>query len=254
MNELHSNRSWSPYRRISFRFFFIYFFLTTTIWSWFGTFSWFSFLSDFDTSFTEAYTHFFNSYIYQVKEELVPTRGSGDTSMGWATLYAQFFLSAIGAAIWSAIDRKREHYQITSLIIRNVIRHYVILIACVYGIIKLFGLQMPSPSNSYYATDLGHFSGMRFSWNFIGYSKGYEFFSGLMEVLVAVFLLYRRTILLDSLLGIGVFANVFLLNVSYDIPVKIFSFQLLFACIYLSYPSLKRILNFFVLNKPVEVD
>ncbi|MEO1051039.1 MAG: hypothetical protein AAFX87_10445 [Bacteroidota bacterium] len=242
------------YQLVFFRFFVIYFILSTAIWSWLGNIPWFPFLNTFDSAIRESYTHFFNNYIYEVKEELVPTRGSGDTSMGWATLYAQLFISLVGCIIWSVLDRKRTHYRWGSLVIRNIVRYYIILFAFIYGIIKIFGLQMPSPSNSYYATDLGHFSGMRFSWNFIGYSKGYEFFSGLMEALVGVFLLYRRTIVLGALLGLGVFTNVFLLNVSYDIPVKIFSFQLLFACLFICFTNLQRILNFLLLNKPVSTD
>ncbi|GAB4229214.1 MAG: hypothetical protein Tsb0034_00810 [Ekhidna sp.] len=219
-----------------------------------GSLPWLSFLNTFDTTITEWYTHFFNDYIFHVKDELVPTRGSGDTSMGWATLFAQLFLSFLGCLIWSVLDWKRKSYNLGSLVIRNIVRYYVILFAIIYGAIKVFGLQMPAPSNSYYATDLGHFSGMRFSWNFIGYSKGYQFFSGLMEVMVGVFLLYRRTVVLGSLLGIGVFANVFLLNLSYDIPVKIFSFQLLFACLFLCLNNLKRILSFLIFNQPVQPD
>ena len=242
------------YQLILFRFFCIYFLLSTAIWSWFGSFPWFTFLGTFSTWLTETYTDLFNTYIFQVKEELVPTRGSGDTSMGWATLYAQLFIALTGSIIWSVMDRNRTHYRWGSWVIHNIVRYYVILFAFIYGTIKIFWLQMPSPSNSYYATDLGNFSAMRFSWNFIGYSKGYEFFSGLMEVLVGLFLLYRRTIVLGALLGIGVFTNVFLLNMSYDIPVKIFSFQLLFACLFISLSNLRRIMGFLLLNRTVAPD
>lgn len=255
MNELKQNVSdWSWYQLILFRVFVIYFILATAIWSWPSSFAWFSFLGTFSTWLSDGYTNLFNSYIYEIKEELVPTRGSGDTSMGWATLYAQLFIALVGGAIWSVLDRKRTQYITGSLVIRNVVRYYVILFAFIYGIIKLFGLQMPAPSNSYFATDLGHFSGMRFAWNFVGYSKEYEFFSGMMEVLVGVFLLYRRTIVLGALLGMGVFSYIFLLNMTFDIPVKIFSFQLLAACLFLSVGNLKRIVNFFLLNKPVTPD
>ncbi|MEM9859002.1 MAG: hypothetical protein AAF843_16710 [Bacteroidota bacterium] len=255
MNKLkHSHESWPQYRLILFRFFTIYFILSTAIWSWFSSIPWFYFIDPYSNGFTEGYTNFFNTYIFQIKEELIPTRGSGDTSMGWATLYAQLFLALVGSIIWSALDWKRDHYQTGSLVIRNIVRYYIILAAFIYGIIKIFGLQMPAPSNSYYATELGDFSAMRFSWNFIGYSKGYEFFSGLTEVLVGVFLLYRRTVVLGALLGIGVFTNVFLLNISYDIPVKIYSFQLLFACVFIVLGNLKRIFHFFVLNKEVVPD
>lgn len=255
MNDLKQEASdWLGYQLILFRFFVIYFILSTAVWSWPSSFAWFSFLGTFSTWLSDGYTDLFNNYIYEVKEELVPTRGSGDTSMGWATLYAQLFIALVGGAIWSVLDRKRTHYVIGSLVIRNIVRYYLILFAFIYGIIKLFGLQMPAPSNSYFATDLGNFSGMRFAWNFVGYSKEYEFFSGMMEVLVGVFLLYRRTIVLGALLGAGVFSYVFLLNMTFDIPVKIFSFQLLAACIFLSVGNLNRIANFFLLNKPVTPD
>lgn len=250
----HYEYNWPTYQLVLFRFFVIYFILSTAIWSWLGSIQWFDFLSSFGNDLTVGYTKFFNNYIFEIKKELVPPLGSGDTSMGWATLSAQLFIAFIGAAIWSVADGKRKHYRIGSLVVRNIVRYYIILVAFTYGIIKIFGLQMPSPSNSYYATDLGHFSAMRFSWNFIGYSTGYEFFSGLMEVLVGVFLLYRRTVVLGALLGIGVFTNVFLLNLSYDIPVKIFSFQLLFGCIYISLGNWQRIFNFLLLNKSVAPD
>lgn len=255
MTEISSQKQiWPLYQRILFRFFCIYFLLSTGIWGWLGSVPGLTFLSTFASTLTEGYTEFFNDYLFHLKDELVPTRGSGDTSMGWATLYSQLVMSVFGTVLWSIFDRKRMNYQWASLGLRNVIRYYIILFAFIYGAIKIYGLQMPSPSNSYYATDLGQFSAMRFSWNFIGYSKGYEFFSGLMEVFVGVFLLYRRTILLGALLGIGVFANVFLLNMSYDIPVKIFSFQLLFACFYISLNNLRRMSGFFLLNKPVAPD
>lgn len=255
MNDLKQDMSgWPGYQLILFRFFVIYFVLSTAVWSWPSSFEWFDFLGAFETWLRDGYTDLFNNYIYQVKEELVLPRGSGDTSMGWATFYAQLFIALIGSAIWSIADRKRTQYISGSLVIRNIVRYYVIMFAFIYGIIKLFGLQMPSPSNSYYATDLGNFSGMRFAWNFVGYSKEYEFFSGMMEVLVGVFLLYRRTVVLGALLGAGVFSYVFLLNMTFDIPVKIFSFQLLAACIFLSAGNLKRIVNFFLLNKPVAPD
>ncbi|WP_462249623.1 hypothetical protein [Ekhidna sp.] len=255
MNEIRGNNAdWPNYQLILFRFFTIYFVLSTAIWSWLGSIPGFEFINAYSTWFSKGYTYLFNDFIYTVKDELVPTRGSGDTSMGWATIYAQFFYALVGTVIWSILDRKRKSYFWLSLSIRNVVRYYIIIFAFIYGIIKVFGLQMPSPSPSYYATDLGNFSAMRFSWNFVGYSKAYQFFSGFAEVLVGVLLLYRRTVGLGALLGIGVFSYVFLLNMTFDIPVKIFSFQLLLACVFISITNLKRILNFFVLNRQAEPD
>ena len=57
---------------------------------------------------------------------------------------------------------------------------------------------------------------------------------------------------LGSLMGVAVFMHVFLLNLSYDIPVKLYSMQLVICCIFLVSYDWRRMLDFFFLNKPVE--
>ena len=43
-------------------------------------------------------------------------------------------------------------------------------------------------------------------------------------------------------------SNVFMLNMSYDVPVKLFSFHLLVAAIILAGPDLANLANFFILE------
>jgi hypothetical protein len=92
---------------------------------------------------------------------------------------------------------------------------------------------------------------MRFSWLFIGYSTPYQVFSGVAEVLVAILLVWRRTSLLGALLAVGVFSNVVMLNLTYDIPVKIFSLNLLVASLFLVWQERERLFGFFFQNKTV---
>jgi hypothetical protein len=124
------------------------------------------------------------------------------------------------------------------------------LVLFLYGIIKLFGMQMVFPSYSQLATPLGDLLPMRLSWLFIGYSAPYQFFSGMMETLAALLLLYRRTATLGVLLATAVLMNVAVLNLSYDIPVKIYSIQLVTCCLFLLANEAERILCFFVYNRP----
>src|SRR5215207_1537539 len=51
----------------------------------------------------------------------------------------------------------------------------------------------------------------------------------------------------------GVFLNVAVLNLSYDIPVKIFSIQMVVACLFLLANEMERILCFFVYNRSASV-
>lgn len=90
---------------------------------------------------------------------------------------------------------------------------------------------------------------MRLSWMFIGYSAPYQFFSGVIECIVGLLLLFRRTATFGALLGVGVFMNVAMLNLSYDIPVKIFSLEMVAISVYLVANEWRRISNFLLLNR-----
>jgi hypothetical protein len=70
-----------------------------------------------------------------------------------------------------------------------------------------------------------------------------------METIVGILLLNRKTVTLGALLGVGVFANVVMINLSYDVPVKLYSMQLLIYSIFLTANDWKRLLNFFCLNQ-----
>ncbi len=256
MQEKHQI-TWPLWRKITFRFLFIYFALA--IFSGLMPFLGFmspvlAFIGRIYTAVNNPVVTFFNKHILHIKETLVPPLGSGDTSFGWAQLYTYILIAFIGSIIWSLFDSKRPNYLTLDFWLRNSVRYFVSAVAFIYGIIKLFALQMPFPNLSQLATPLGDFYPMRFSWMFMGYSASYQIFSGVMETLVGLLLLNRKTVTTGVLLGIGVFANVVLLNLSYDIPVKIFSMQILFACIYLALCDWRRIANFFILNKPVEAD
>jgi hypothetical protein len=119
-----------------------------------------------------------------------------------------------------------------------------------YGIIKLFALQMPFPLVSQLATPLGDLLPMRFSWFFIGYSVPTSSFPARWKRSpdCCCFPVDRDggTVRRD-----GAFLNVVMINLSYDVPVKLFSSHLLFASVFLLALDYKRILGFMVLNRSV---
>ena len=135
--------------------------------------------------------------------------------------------------------------------LRLIVRYYIASAALSYGIIKLFLMQMPFPAMSQLATPLGDLLPMRFSWLFIGYSAPYQFFSGAMETTAGLLLLNRRTVTAGLFAATGAFLNVVMINLSYDVPVKLYSSHLLFACLFLLALDAPRLLRFLVLNKPI---
>jgi len=241
---------------IIFRFFFILFAFLIAPWSWFDSIPYINKVTTFFTGYYDKAmdwaVQLSNANLFHVRKVLVPVNGSGDTSWAWAQLWTLLSLSLIGAMIWSIVDRKRSDYRHLNYWLCLFIRYYIALIAFIYGNLKLFAAQMPFPSETMMATPLGDLLPMRLSWMFIGYSTPYQFFSGVMEVITGLLLLSRRTATFGSLMGTAVFTNVMVLNLSYDIPVKLFSMQLVLLCFFLLANEWKRIACFFVLNKPAQ--
>lgn len=236
------------------RFFFLIFILFISPWWYLYDIPGASYLLDFISQGQIWIVEFFNKYLFKVKDTLNQNGGgSGDTSYAWAQFYTFIFLSICGSLIWTLVDRKKErNYKTLNFWLRTIIRYHLAIVSLSYGIHKLFALQMPFPNLSQLATPLGDYLPMRLSWMFIGYSTPYQIFSGVMETIVGLLLLNRKTVTTGVLLGIGVFANVFMLNLCYDIPVKQYSMLLLICCLYLATCDGKRLLNFFWLNLHVE--
>lgn len=87
-------------------------------------------------------------------------------------------------------------------------------------------------------------------WTFMGSSELYTIFTGVGEVIAGALLLFRRTTLLGSFVASFVLLHVFVLNVAYDVPVKLNSFHYLCMSLFLMSPHFGRLVNLFILNKP----
>jgi hypothetical protein len=246
--QLHAR--WPLWQRLGFRFFFIYLLLQIAPWNWFNRIPGVITVTRYWYQAVDWLVRTANTYVFHVRETLVPVNGSGDTSWAYTQLLLYLSLAGIGCLIWSVLDRDREAYPRLGYWLRTVVRYYIATFALSYGIIKLFALQMSFPTLSQLSTPLGDFLPMRFSWLFIGYSVKYQIFSGLMETVAGVLLLFRRTVTLGLLAATGAFLNVVMINMSYDVPVKLFASHLLFACIFLLLWDAKRLFHFLVLNKP----
>jgi hypothetical protein len=239
--------NWPLWRKIIFRFLFIYLALHIMPLGWFNVIP---LLPKYYYQFWTWIVTLANDHLFHLRKTLVPPNGSGDTSLSWVSLSFTLLLAGVGCLIWSAIDYKRNSYNKLNYWLCLFVRYFISMYAFVYGIVKLFALQMLFPSLHELATPLGDYLPMRLSWQFIGYSQPYQVFSGVMEVSVGLLLLYRRTVTLGLVVGLAVFVNVMALNLCYDIPVKIFSTQLVFTCLFLLAHESNRLLAFFVLNKP----
>lgn len=244
---------WPLWQKIIFRFFFIYFILYTAPWTWIGLIpvKWLYKIVEPVDKFMDWLVNMSNAKIFHSYPVLVPFNGSGDTSYGFVQLKLFLLLAFAGCIIWSLLDRRRSNYNWLAYWFRIILRYTLIMNCFGYGIAKLFCFQMPFPSLSQLATPLGDYLPMRLSWMYMGYSSTYQFFAGAFEVLAGILLLLPRMATFGTIVALGVFTNVMLMNMGYDIPVKLFSTHLVIMCLVLLAFEYKRILAL-LFNKPME--
>lgn len=178
--------------------------------------------------------------------------GSGDKTYDYVFLLIAFTCSLLAAVVWTLLTPRRlSHTQLLAGL-RIYIRYYLGVMMLIYGISKVFHLQMPSPSLMQLLQPLGDKSPMGLAWTYIGYSPAFSIFAGLAEVVGGVLLFFRRTTLLGALLVAVVMVNVVAMNFTFDIPVKLYSTLLLLMAVFLIAPDARRLLQVVLWNEATE--
>ena len=240
---------WRGWQKVLFRFFFIFYCIFIGPWDFLSLIPGANYVLQYYYQGTDVLVNFFNRNLFHIPSATKPPNGNGDYPEQWMMVCTCLVLALVGCIIWTLTDSKRKNYNKLNYWFSLGVRYTIILNGISYGIAKIFHLQMPFPNLSQLSTPLGDFLPMRFSWMFIGYSYSYQFFSGAMELLAAILLLFRKTATLGVLVSTGVFLNVMMLNLSYDIPVKINSISLVVLCLYLLAQELPRLYRFFFLEE-----
>jgi hypothetical protein len=176
--------------------------------------------------------------------------GSGDTTLAYIENLLCVLLAALAAVVWSVADHRRKDYRCLHSWLRVAVRYALAYIMLGYAFFKVFPVQFGSGLEFMWLTQpYGDFSPMGVLWKFMAASTGYTFFGGMCEAVGATLLFFRRTTTLGAAVSFGVLLNIVLLNFSYDVPVKLYSSNLLLMAIFLMAPDLRRLLNFLVLNR-----
>lgn len=243
---------WSQAQRVAFRFVFSFVFLLIFPFPFEGfldtaipTLKWYDKAGSALVSWTA--THVF--HLPPLKQAFL---GLADTTAGYVSLFCFVVLAAIATILWTALDRKRTNYRKLHEYLRIYVRYMLAYTMLAYGMDKVFALQFAGSKPQLLQLDepFGNFSRISVLWTFMGFSTAYTVFTGLVEVLGAVLLFFRRTVTLGALILGGSLANVVMLNFCYGVPVKMFSSSLLLLSVFLIAPETMRLMNLLVLNRP----
>jgi hypothetical protein len=100
-----------------------------------------------------------------------------------------------------------------------------------YGLAKLFNVQFYTPEPNTLFTNLGYLNKDLVYWSSMGVGTSYNYFLGTVECLAAIMLFFKRTNFLGACLALFTLINIFAINLSYDISVKLFTAILLAYCL-----------------------
>ncbi|MGB6521276.1 MAG: hypothetical protein WBE83_05860 [Candidatus Cybelea sp.] len=240
---------WSLSLRIAFRFAFSYFLLYCApfplMWIPYGERA-----GQLVEGFWHALVPWVAAHVLHLPRPItVFENGSGDTTYNWVLVGCFLVIAGLATVLWSVLDRKRPSYDRLYRWSRLYLRLWLASILCSYGASKVIQLQFSPPLLSALIVPYGQHSPMGLLWTFMGLSKAYNFFAGSAEMLAGILLLIPRFTTLGALLCVAVMSNVFMLNMSYDVPVKLFSFHLLVAALVLAGPDLGNLAQFFVFKR-----
>lgn len=197
-------------------------------------------------------TFWIASHVFGVTQPLVYTgSGSGDKRFDWIQMVFMLAFSVLAVAIWSVLDRRRNNYVTLHKWFRLFIRFALLSEMLVYGFAKLIPLQMPFPSLNRLLEPYGNFAPMSVLWSSVGASHSYEIFTGCAETLGGLLLIFPRTTTLGALVCLADMIQVFTLNMTYDVPVKLLSFHLILLSLFLLAPEGRRIFTFFFSHSAV---
>ncbi|WP_036391903.1 MULTISPECIES: hypothetical protein [Mycolicibacterium] len=191
-------------------------------------------------------------HVFGVEAVLHQDSGSGDQAAIWVMIFCLLVFSVAGTAVWSWIDRQRQDYSRLWAWFLTFVRLCVAGQMLFYGFAKLIPTQMPAPPLAALLRPYGEFSPASVLWLQVGSSYPYEMALGAVEVLAGLLLFWPRTATLGALLGVASMAQVFLLNMTFDVPVKILSGHLLLMGLVLLAPQYRRLADLLVLQRPTE--
>lgn len=241
--------NWTIAQKVAFRFFLIFF----TLYIIFEPNGFFPMLDSVFALYLTPMQRFIPwlaKIVLGIKVVVSPT-GSGDTTYDYCLYLLMVTLTVIGTLGWSAADRKPRNYNKLFYWLCVIVRYYLALTMVTYGGIKIIKLQFSAPLLGRLLEPLGNMSPMGLAWTYMGFSNGFNYFTGIAEMSVGLLLFFRKTTTLGAILGAVVAANIMAVNYFFDVPVKLLSTIMLLMCLFLLARDVPRMINFFLTNKTV---
>jgi uncharacterized membrane protein YphA (DoxX/SURF4 family) len=174
---------------------------------------------------------------------------STDDMFAWVMTFCLLMIATAVTVVWSLLDRRRENYAELHKWFRLFVRFAIAGQMFFYGWAKVFLLQMHYPSLTRLLQPLGTYSPLGLLWNSIGAAPAYQIFAGCAEVAGGLLLILPRTSTLGALISLADMIMVLILDMSYDVPIRLLAFHLILLSCFILAPDVPRLVRFLLLNR-----
>jgi hypothetical protein len=175
--------------------------------------------------------------------------GSTDCMFGWVTAFCVLVIATAATGVWSLLDRHRENYAELHKWFRLFVRFALAGQMIIYGMAKVIPVQMAYPSLIRLLQPFGTLSPMGVLWASMGAAPAYQIFAGCTEVAGGLLLIVPRTATLGALVTLAAMIQVFMLNMTQDVPAKLLAFHLILLSCFLLAPDVLRLVRFLLLRQ-----
>ena len=173
--------------------------------------------------------------------------GGLESFVNWLIVFA---IALVGAIVWSLKDKSIKEYNNLYYWIRVIVRYRLAIGIIAYGFIKLYPIQSPYPSLSNLNTNYGDFTRWKLFSLSLGIVPSYQSFLGLVEIVMGVLLLFRKTAVIGAFFIVIFTGNVFMSNIAYEGGHYVYSLYLISFALFLLVFDLQRLTSLLILQKP----
>lgn len=166
----------------------------------------------------------------------------------YVVLFPISFLLVFGIKRFALV---RKNIPLIKDILTSFLVYFLALITLKYGLDKLNGNQFYFPEPNLLFTPLGYLDKDILYWSVMGASPGYVRFLGVIELLTALLILFRRTRVVGIVFALITYTQVVAINFGFDISVKLFSSFLLVITLTLLYPYFLTIYHSLKYQQPI---
>jgi uncharacterized membrane protein YphA (DoxX/SURF4 family) len=237
------SNDWTPAQRLAFRFGVVYlalFCLATQISGSLIPNLWLTYRGLGRLWPMREITHWVARTAFGVTVPLDDVSG-GETLFFWIQTAWVLVASLAATVVWSLLDRQRRSFSAWLPWCRLAVRLVLAASLLEYGMTKVIPTQFPAPPLTALVTPIGEMTLSALLWTTIGSAPAYQIATGCVEVLAGVLLLLPRTIPLGAVLALVSLLQVLLLNLTFDIGVKLVTMHLIVLAVILLAPVARSV-------------